>query len=160
MKKVLFISSTGGHLSELLQLEELFKEYDYCIITEKDETTKYLIKKYANRVYYLPYSTRSKPISYIFVYSYLILKTIFLFIKINPEIIISTGTHTTIPMCYLGKIFRKKVIYIETFANISRKTLSGKFAYPISDLFIVQWQEMKKLYPRAVYIDDNIYKKS
>ena len=39
-KKVLFISSTGGHLSELLQLSPLFEKYDYNIITEKDKTNE------------------------------------------------------------------------------------------------------------------------
>ena len=33
MKKVLFISSTGGHLNELLQLKPMFKKYDSYIIT-------------------------------------------------------------------------------------------------------------------------------
>ena len=28
-KKVLFISSTGGHLNELLQLSPLFEKYDF-----------------------------------------------------------------------------------------------------------------------------------
>ena len=37
MKKVLFISSTGGHLNELMQLKPLFSKYDYHIITEKDK---------------------------------------------------------------------------------------------------------------------------
>ena len=36
-KKVLFISSTGGHLNELLQLKPLFEKYEYHIITEKDK---------------------------------------------------------------------------------------------------------------------------
>ena len=45
-KKVLFISSTGGHLNELLQLSPLFEKYDYNIITEKDKTTEYLKEKY------------------------------------------------------------------------------------------------------------------
>ena len=39
-KKVLFISSTGGHFNELQQLSPLFEKYDYHIITEKDGTTK------------------------------------------------------------------------------------------------------------------------
>ena len=152
MKKVLFISSTGGHLTELMKLEKLFKQYDYFIITEKDITTKYLKEKYKKRVNYLPYCTRSKILSYIFIYSYLILKTMFLFIKIWPEVIVSTGTHTAVPMCYIAKLFRKKVIYVETYANITRKTLSGKIVYPIADLFIVQWKEMKKIYPKAVCV--------
>ncbi len=149
MKKVLFISSTGGHLSELLKLEPIFKEYDYYIITEKDKTTVNLKERY--KVSYLPYCTRSKPFSYIFIYSFLIIKTIYFFIKIRPKVIISTGTHTAVPMCYLGKIFGKKIIYIETYANITKKTLTGRFIYPIADLFIVQWKEMLKLYPKAIY---------
>ena len=38
MKKVMFISSTGGHLTELLQLKPLFEKCEYTIVTEK---TKY-----------------------------------------------------------------------------------------------------------------------
>ena len=34
-KKVLFISSTGGHLSELMRLSPMFDKYEYFIITEK-----------------------------------------------------------------------------------------------------------------------------
>ena len=41
-KKVLFISSTGGHLTELLQLSPLFEKYDYHIITEKDKVNEHL----------------------------------------------------------------------------------------------------------------------
>ena len=151
MKKVLFISSTGGHLKELMKLEPLFKNYDYSIITEKDIATEKLKERY--RVYYVPYSTRSKIISYFFKYTFVILKSIILFIRIKPDAIVSTGTHTAIPICFLGKVFNKKIVYIETYANITRKTLTGKMIYPISDLFIVQWNEMKKLYPKAICVD-------
>ena len=52
-------------------------------------------------------------------------------------------------MCYIGKIFGSKIIFIETFANRNSKTLSGRLVYPIADLFLVQWEEMLKLYPKA-----------
>ena len=151
-RKVLFISSTGGHFSELLELEPLFKNYDHNIITEKDVTTESLKDKYQEKIMYLPYCTRSKFFSYIFIYFYLCLKTIYYYFKLKPEIIVTTGTHTAIPMCYLGKIFGKKIIYIETFANINKKTLTGKIIYPVADLFIVQWKKMLEFYPKAVYV--------
>ena len=151
MKKVLFISSTGGHLNELLQLKSMFKNYDYHIITEKDKTNEGLKEIYKDRIYFLPYGTRSKIFSYIFKYFYLCLKTIYFYFKLRPKYIITTGTHTAGPMCYLGKIFGSKIIYIETFANRSKKTATGRLIYPIADLFIVQWEEMLKLYPKAVY---------
>ena len=152
MKRVIFISSTGGHLRELMKLQSLFKEYDYFIVTEKDISTRYLEEEYKDRVSYLPYSTRSKAFKYIFIYFYVIIKSIILFSKLKPDVIISTGTHTAVPMFYLAKIFGKKVIYIETYANRNKKTLTGKIVYPITDLFIVQCEEMKNLYPNAIYI--------
>jgi hypothetical protein len=35
-------------------------------------------------------------------------------------------------------------------ANIGTKTITGKLVYPISDLFIVQWESMLELYPKAI----------
>ena len=150
-KKVLFISSTGGHFNELQQLSPIFEKYDYHIITEKDESTKGLKEKYGDKISYLPYGTRKKLIRYIFVYTYLCLKTIYLYFKIRPKYIVTTGTHTAVPICYIGKLFGTKIIYIETFANSTTKTLAGKIIYPIANLFIVQWESMLSLYPKAVY---------
>lgn len=149
MKKVLFISSTGGHLSELLQLKELFSYYDSYLITEKTKSTKSLKKEF-NKVNYLIYGTKDHKFSYIFKFFYNCLKSLILFIKIRPQIIVTTGTHTAVPMCYIGKLFRRKIIFIETFANSYSKTLAGKIVYPIADVFIVQWESMLELYPNAV----------
>ena len=150
-KKVLFISSTGGHLSELMQLAPLFEKYDYHIITEKDKVNENLKEKYGEKIYFLPYGTRAKLFSYIFKYCYLCLKTIYLYFKIHPKVIVTTGTHTAGPMCIIGKLFRSKIIYIESFANIETKTMTGKIIYHFADLFIVQWEEMLKMYPKATY---------
>ena len=70
-KKVLFISSTGGHFDELLQLKPLFNKYDSYIITEKDKSNESLKEKYGNKLYFLPYGTRAKLFTYIFKYFYL-----------------------------------------------------------------------------------------
>jgi len=149
-KRVLFISSTGGHFVELMELEPLFKKYNYHIIVEKDKTNKNLKNKYGKKLSYLPYGTRAKLLPYLFIFTWIIIKTIIYYIKYRPHVIITTGTHTAVPMCYLGHLFGSKVIFIETFANRTRPSLSGRLVYPISDMFIVQWEEMKKFYPNAV----------
>lgn len=151
LKKVLFISSTGGHLNELLQLKALFKEYESYLITEKDKSTQGLQIDGIKKIKYLVYGTRSKILVYPFIFIFNCFKSLFYYFKIKPKVIITTGTHTAVPMCYIGKLFGSKIIFIETFANRNTKTLSGKMVYPISDLFIVQWKEMQQLYPKSVY---------
>lgn len=150
-KKVLFISSTGGHLSELMALKPLFSKYEYEIVTEKTDSTISLKSKYGKKMHYLIYGTKHHMLSYIWKTPVNIFKSLFLYFKIRPKVIITTGAHTAVWMCYIGKIFRSKIIYIETLANINTKTLSGKLIYPIADKFIVQWEEMLKLYPKAIY---------
>ena len=49
MVKVMFISSMGGHLSELQKLD--FEKYDYSIVTEKTESDKDLTEKYPGKVH-------------------------------------------------------------------------------------------------------------
>lgn len=150
MKKVLFISSTGGHLNELLQLKKTMNKYDSYIITENTKSTKTLKKHFGKKIFYLTYGTKSH-ISYLYKFPFNCLKSLYYFIKIRPHVIVTTGAHTGVIMCYIAKLFRRKVIYIETFANIHSKTVSGRLVYPIADLFVVQWESMLKMYPKAVY---------
>lgn len=151
MKKVMFISSMGGHLTEMMQLKSIFKEYDYKIVTEKHKSTLGLKARYKSKIEYLKVGNKDHMLRYIFVIPYNIIKSLILFLKFKPDVVVTTGAHTCVAMCYIAKLFRKKIIYIESFANIETKTLTGRLVYPIADKFIVQWHSMLKLYPKAVY---------
>ena len=148
-RKVMFIASTGGHLEELLQLKSMFSNYDYSLITEKTKSNMYLKDIYKDKVKYLIYGTKHHFLTYPFKLFINCFISLFYYLKYRPDYIITTGVHTAGPMCCLGKIFGSKIVYIETFANMVTKTSTGKLLYPISDKFIVQWESMKKLYPKA-----------
>ena len=150
MKKVLFISSTGGHLSEMMQLKKMFKDYDYHIITEKTKSNISMKNKYKDRINFLVYGTKDHMLTYPFKLIYNCFKSLFLYLRIHPDYIITTGAHTAGPMCLIGKIFGSKVIYIETFANINTKTITGRLLYPVPDRFIVQWPSMTKIYKDSI----------
>ena len=149
-KNVIFIASTGGHLSELLQLREIFDDYNYHLITEKTKLDENYKKDFKEKISFLIYGTKKYPISYFFKLIANTFLSFKYFFKYKPDVIVTTGTHTAGPMCIIGKIFRKKVIYIETFANRKSKTVTGRILYHIADVFVVQWEEMKELYPKAV----------
>jgi UDP-N-acetylglucosamine:LPS N-acetylglucosamine transferase len=149
--KVLFIASTGGHLTELLQLAPMFEDYDYHVITEKTKSTLSLRERFPNKVSYLLFGTKDYMWTYPFKFIANCFKSMFLYCRIRPKYIVTTGTHTAVPICYFGKLFGSKIIFIETIANTKTKTLSGKMIYPIANLFIVQWESLLQEYPKAIY---------
>ncbi len=149
MKRVMFISSVGGHLTQLLELKSIFKDYNYVLVTEKTEVTKDMKKKY--NMNYLLYGSREYLLSYIFKFSFNVLKSFYLFFKYRPNVIVTTGAHTAVPMCYIGRLFGKKIIFIESYAKRTSPTLSGRLVYPIATTFVVQWETMLEFYPKAKY---------
>ena len=76
---------------------------------------------------------------------------LYYFVKYNPDVIVTTGANTAAAMCCFGKLFGKKVIFIETFANNSSPTKAGRIIYKFADYFIVQWESMLQYYPNAIY---------
>ena len=68
----------------------------------------------------------------------------------HPDIIISSGAAPAVPFFWLGKLMGAPTIYIEVFDRINRATLTGRLCYPVTDKFIVEWEEMKKLYPKSI----------
>ena len=147
----MFISSTGGHFSELSRLFPLLDDYEYLIITEKDKTTAKLKERYQDKIGYLFYGTREHLFTYPFKLLGNCFRSFYYYLKFRPRVIITTGAHTAGPMCCIGKIFGSKIIFIETFANTETKTITGRIVYHFADVFIVQWESMLKLYPRAKF---------
>lgn len=152
MKRVIFIASTGGHLNELLQLKELFQFYDYQIITEGGPSTAHLSNKYPQRVHYLLFGSKEHLFTYLFKFVINVFISFIYVVRYRPQTIVSTGTHTAVPFCYIGKLFGAKIIYIETFANVYNGNLAGKLVYPIVDEYLIQWEELKSIYPKAKYV--------
>lgn len=150
-KKVLFIASTGGHLTELMQMKPLFKEYNYHLVTEKTPVNLVLKKEYGKKIDYVIYGTKDHKVTYLFKLFFNCWIELFIFLKFRPQFIVTTGAHIAGPMCCIGKLFGCKIIFIETFANMTSKTITGKYVYKFADLFLVQWEEMLKLYPNAKY---------
>ena len=149
-RKVLFIASTGGHLNELMQIKPLFKKFDYHIVTEKTKVDDSFKEEYKDKISFLIYGTKKNPFIYIFKFIANCFISLYYFFKYQPEVVVTTGTHTAVPMCYIAKLFGSKVIFIETFANRTTGTVAGRLVYPIADTFVVQWEEMHKVYPKSV----------
>ncbi len=145
--KICFVSSSGGHWEELLCLKKIASENDSFFVTEKgsqaDEFNEY-------KVYTVSQVNRCEK-DFIKKFIILFSKARKIIKKEKPDVIITTGALIAFPFCLTGKLKRKKVVYIESFARVNNKSLTGRIVYPFADLFIVQWESMLEHYPKAKY---------
>ena len=150
MKKVIFVASSGGHLSEILKLKELFNEYEYLLVTEYTPVTATLKNEYNTE--YLKYGPNKNIIKYLGVAIYNIFKSIKVLSKFKPNTVVSTGAQIGGIMCFFAKLMGKKVIYIESLAKVNTLSVTGKMVYPFCNKFYVQWSNLEEKYKKAEYI--------
>lgn len=145
--KICFAASSGGHLEEISCLRTIADEHDSFLVTEKttQETTAW-----GENTYYMRQINRKEK-WFIFHFISAFFKAGKIIRKEKPDCIISTGALITYPLCVWCKLRRKKIIYIESFARVDEPSLTGRLMYPIADLFLVQWEDMLKIYPKAIY---------
>ena len=71
----------------------------------------------------------------------------------RPDVVVSTGAGIAFPFFLVAKVLRIRTIYVEVFDRVDSATLTGRLCYPLSDLFLVQWEEQRDLYPRGRVIE-------
>ena len=141
--KLCLVSSSGGHWEQLKKLQPLLDKYDGFYVTEKthfEADSKYLM-------YQTDLKDKLMPIKMLVN----TIKTLYIWFKEKPDIIITTGTIVAYPFYLLSILFKKKFIFIETFGRANMPTVAGRMMEKHSDLFIVQWETQKKVYKKAIY---------
>lgn len=146
--KICFAASSGGHYEQLLMLKPLMEKYDSFVITEK---TNYSAETKGEKIYYLNQVNRKEK-NFIWTMVQNVWKSIGIYRKEKPDVIICTGVLAMIPICMISKMMGKELIYIESFAKVTSPTETGKLLYKFADRFYVQWESMLKFYPKAVYL--------
>lgn len=141
--KICLVGSSGGHLTHLYMLKSFWKERERFWVTFDKEDARSILKD--EKVYPCYFPTNRNVLN-------LIRNTILsvrLLVKERPDVIISSGAAVAVPFFYVGKLIGAKLVYIEVFDRIDKPTITGKLVYPISDLFVLQWEEQKKFYPKG-----------
>lgn len=127
-------------------LDRLWQKHDRFWVTFKKPDAITLLKE--EKTYWAYFPTNRNLFNLVRNF-FVALRVLF---KERPNIIISTGAGVAIPFFYLGKLLRKKLIFIEAYERIHNPSLTGRLVYPITDAFILQWEEQKKYYPRGIVL--------
>lgn len=142
--KICIPVNSGGHLTQAMLIAESLKKHDIFFVTFYHER----LKKYKNlyKFYFVGDPGRNP-----FKLFMSLVNALKIIVKERPEAILSTGANVSIPFFILGKFLKKKLIFVESISRVTRPSLSGRISYKIADLFFVQWKELRKSYPKAVY---------
>lgn len=144
--KICLVCSSGGHLLQLFLLKSFWEKYERFWVTFQKEDAFSLLQE--EKKYWAFFPT-NRNIKNFFKNLFLALKIL---LKEKPDIIISTGAGVTLSFFIIGKIIGKKLVFIEVIDRIDLPTLTGRLVYPFTNAFIVQWEEQKKNYPKALYL--------
>ena len=135
-------------MEQLMMLKPLMDKYDSFILTER---TSYSVNTKGTKTYYVKQvNRREKGLLPKLLWDSV--QSLRIFLREPPDAVICTGVLAVLPMCVICKLFRRKVIFIESFAKVTSATKSGEFVYKFADQFYVQWESMLKVYPKAIYL--------
>ena len=147
-KEICFVSSSGGHWEELMCLKTISERNDSFFVTEEGGQAQ---DSDITDIYTLPQINRNEK-KFVIHFLKLILSALKIINKERPNVVITTGALIAFPFCVFVKLRGGKVIYIESFARVYNSSLTGKIIYKFADLFLVQWESMLEVYPKAKYV--------
>ena len=144
--KICIACSTGGHLVEVKQLAPVYEKYDHFYFTFNGGVAEELKKN--NKVRSIPNIVRQNPLTWL---TGMILSAYIALLE-RPDIVITTGAGIVVFLCVFAKLLGAKIIFIESMARVEKSTLTARMLYPFTDLFLVQWHELLKVFPRAKFV--------
>lgn len=135
IKRVLALSSGGGHFVELVRLRAAFAD---AAITWATVSDSYASHVPGDRLLVVPDATRWDRVR--------MAAAIFRIARIvrreRPDVIVSTGALPGFFAIALGRAAGARTVFIDSFANVEELSLSGRLASRVAHLALTQWPEL------------------
>lgn len=142
--KVCLPTSSGGHLTQLMQLRPFWSRHDRFWVTFDKEDARSKLE--GERVYRCFYPTNRNVGN--------LLRNTALAWRVlreeRPDVVVTTGAAVAVPFFLVGRALGAKTVYVEVIDRMNAPTLSGRLCRPMADLFVVQWPEMESVYRGSV----------
>jgi UDP-N-acetylglucosamine:LPS N-acetylglucosamine transferase len=140
-KHVLLVASSGGHLAQLLALRPWWEQRARSWVTFDTPDARSQLSDESVTWAYFP-TTRNAPN---------LLRNTALAARrlpaLDPDLVVSNGAAVAVPFFVMARILGIPTVYIEVFDRLESRTVTGRLCRPISDLFLVQWEEQAPMYP-------------
>lgn len=135
-KKIIAVSTAGGHWVQLRRLLPAFNEHNIVFIT-----TSPVYRRQAGscQFYAVNPATRWNKFGLI-MQAFKIIKIL---LYERPNVIVSTGASCGLFSLLFGKmLFNAKTVWVDSMANVEKMSFSGKLARRYADLWLTQWPNL------------------
>lgn len=141
--KVALVCSSGGHLAQLYNLERWWRGQDRFWVTFRTPDAISLLTGEAVEWAHHP-TTRNIPNMFRNLrLAWRVLR------RRRPDVVVSDGAGVAFPFFIGARALGIPTVYVEVY---DRVTLTGRLCRPLSNLFLLQWEEHKETYPRGIVI--------
>lgn len=139
-RRILFVSSAGGHLSQLLQLEPWWRHHDRRWVTFDLPDARSKLEGEALVPAFYPTTRNLVNMIRNFRLARRMLD------EWQPDVIISNGAGTAVPFFIEANRRGIPTVYLEVYDRIDSRTLTGRMVRRFTTQFCVQWPEQQMLY--------------
>ena len=137
------MSSTGGHLLQLVALREAWEGFDRVWVTFDAGDSRVLL---AGEKVVHAYSPTNRNVPNLLRNIGLAARVL---PRLRPTVILTTGAGVAVPFAWIGRLLGARVVYIESLTRIDRPSLTYRLIRPVVSRTYVQWPELRL--PGAVY---------
>lgn len=134
-KRLLAISSGGGHWVQMLRLKAAFAG---CAVTYASVRDEYALDVPFVSFVKVPDATRWDRIKFL----KMVVAVAFLIIRIRPDVVLTTGAAPGFVAIRIARFIGAKTIWVDSIANVDEMSLSGKKAKRYADLWLTQWEHL------------------
>lgn len=143
-RRILLVCSPGGHLLQMLRLEPAWADFRASWVTLPGADVEYLLVDKDVVIAHGPTNRNIPNMIRNFAVAWRTIRAR------DPEVILSTGAALAVPFFVVGKLLRRRLVYVESLTRIESLSLSGRLVYPLTDAFFVQWPQAARRH-RARY---------
>ncbi|MGY5882439.1 glycosyltransferase [Modestobacter lacusdianchii] len=141
--RVHLIASLGGHLELLHALAPALSDRSRVWITSEGSRADSL-RRSGETVRVLPRLDRGS----------LRLSTlaagVVLALRERPSLVVTSGAGLAVPFAVTARMLGARLVFVETMARVTTGSMSGRILSRLGADVIVQWPDLRRVYPRAV----------
>ncbi|HYG22157.1 MAG TPA: UDP-N-acetylglucosamine--LPS N-acetylglucosamine transferase [Verrucomicrobiae bacterium] len=134
-KRVVAISSGGGHWVQLLRLRPAFEGCDVTFVTVRES---YRSEVNGANFRVIPDSNRWSKLALMRT----ALGVLWVLLRVRPDVVISTGAAPGYFGILIGKYLGARTVWVDSVANVEVLSMSGQKAKRHADLWLTQWPHL------------------